>query len=141
MKHRCCAYLRRCWNDKEGGFAGAPGLKVHIASNYAAMLAIVNIGTEEAYKIIDVSKMRACLARLKNNMDLEYEPADPFNKWVYRSKAAKEVLKQTKTSEVIGTLPGSISIHHNGEMDIRGCYCTLVVADILNILDNNEELT
>jgi protein farnesyltransferase subunit beta len=26
-------------------------------------------------------------------------------------------------------------------MDIRGCYCTFVVADILNILDGNEELT
>ena len=26
MRSRCCAYLRRCWNDKEGGFAGAQGL-------------------------------------------------------------------------------------------------------------------
>lgn len=47
----------------------------------------------------------------------------------------------TKTSEVVGTLPGSISIHKNGEMDIRGVYCSLVVADILNILEGNEELT
>jgi prenyltransferase beta subunit len=54
MKKKCCAYLRRCWNEDEGGFAGAPGLQVHIASNYAAMLAIVNIGTEEAYSIVDV---------------------------------------------------------------------------------------
>ena len=42
---------------------------------------------------------------------------------------------------MIGTLPGSISIHENGEMDMRGVYCGLVVADILNILDDNEELT
>jgi len=83
MKRRCCAYLRRCWNDKEGGFAGAPGLKVHIASNYAAMLAIVNIGTEEAYKIVDPIKMRDCLNRLKNNMDIEYERPDPCNNWVF----------------------------------------------------------
>lgn len=26
-------------------------------------------------------------------------------------------------------------------MDIRGCYCSLVVADILNILDDNHEFT
>ena len=26
MRKRCCAYLRRCWNEEEGGFAGAPGL-------------------------------------------------------------------------------------------------------------------
>lgn len=69
MKKRCCSYLRRCYNEEEGGFAGAPGLQVHIASNYAAMLAIVNVGTEEAYMIVDPAKMRVCLNRLKNNMD------------------------------------------------------------------------
>jgi protein farnesyltransferase subunit beta len=26
-------------------------------------------------------------------------------------------------------------------MDIRGCYCSLVVADILNIIEGNEEFT
>ena len=111
MKKRCCAYLRRCWNEKEGGFAGAPGLKVHIASNYAAMLAIVNIGTEEAYKIVNVDKMKACFARLKNNMDLDYQLVDSQNNWVFQSKETKQVLIQTRTSDVIGTLPGSISIH------------------------------
>jgi protein farnesyltransferase subunit beta len=141
MKKRCCVYLRRCWNNEEGGFSGAPGLQVHVASNYAAMLAIVNIGTEEAYSIVDPVKMRACLIRLKNNMDREYAPKDPANHWVFENKATKETLRQTKTSEVIGTLPGSISIHKNGEMDIRGCYCSLVVADILNILDDNEDFT
>jgi len=44
-------------------------------------------------------------------------------------------------SEVLGTLPGSISIHKNGEMDIRGCYCSLVVAEILNLVEDNEDLT
>lgn len=141
MKKRCCAYLRSCWNNEEGGFSGAPGLQVHVASNYAAMLAIVNIGTEEAYSIVDPVKMRACLIRLKNNMDREYAQKDPTNHWVFENKATKETLRQKKTSEVIGTLPGSISIHKNGEMDIRGCYCSLVVADILNILDDNEDFT
>ena len=98
MRKKCCAYLRRCWNDEEGGFAGAPGLQVHIASNYAAMLAIVNIGTEEAYSIVDISKMKACLLRLKNNSDKEYSIHDPTNHWVFESKETKEVFKQTKTS-------------------------------------------
>ena len=44
-KSRCCTYLRRCHNDQEGGFSGAPGLDSHLASTYAAILAIVNIGT------------------------------------------------------------------------------------------------
>lgn len=43
------------------------------------------------------------------------------------------------THEVIGTLPGAVAIHYNGEMDMRGVYCALVVADILNIMD--EKLT
>jgi hypothetical protein len=42
---------------------------------------------------------------------------------------------------VKATLPGSIEIHHNGEMDMRGVYCSLVVADILNILEGNDEFT
>jgi prenyltransferase beta subunit len=104
------------------------------------MLAIVNIGTEEAYKIIDPNKMRACLNRLKNNMDINYNK-NSQNSWVFEHKKTKEVFTSTKTSEVVGTLPGSISIHKNGEMDIRGVYCSLVVADILNILEGNEELT
>ena len=32
-----------------------------------------------------------------------------------------------------------MAIHANGEMDMRGVYCALVVADILNIMD--EKLT
>ena len=44
----------------------------------------------------------------------------------------------SKTSEVVGTLPGSVAIHQNGEMDMRGVYCACVVADILGILDENE---
>jgi protein farnesyltransferase subunit beta len=31
-------------------------------------------------------------------------------------------------------LPGSVEIHENGEIDMRGVYCTVVIADILNIM-------
>ena len=72
-KSACCSYLRQCWNNDEGGFAGAPGHQTHVASSYAAMLAIVNIGTEEAYQIVDREKMRTYLTKVKNNLDQEYE--------------------------------------------------------------------
>ena len=49
--------------------------------------------------------------------------------------------KYSKTHEVVATLPGSVAIHMNGEMDMRGSYCALVVADICNLIDGNEELT
>lgn len=39
----------------------------HVASTYAAVMAIVNIGTDEAYEIIDVAKLRSYLISVKNN--------------------------------------------------------------------------
>lgn len=50
-------------------------------------------------------------------------------------------MNYTNTHEVVATMPGSVAIHMNGEMDMRGVYCSLVVADILNILEDNVELT
>lgn len=44
-------------------------------------------------------------------------------------------------SKYIGTIPGGTAIHDNGEMDIRGVYCSLVCADILGLLPDNAELT
>ena len=42
---------------------------------------------------------------------------------------------------MLGTLPGSLPIQNNGEMDMRGLYCGLVIADICNLIDGNEEFT
>ena len=42
---------------------------------------------------------------------------------------------------MLGTLPGAVPIEENGEMDMRGLYCTLVTADILGLIEDNEELT
>jgi protein farnesyltransferase subunit beta len=41
--------------------------------------------------------------------------------------------------DVLGTLPGAIAIHVNGEMDMRGVYCALVCADICDVMC--EDLT
>ena len=68
-KSRMCSYLRQCYNPKQGGFGGAPGIESHLASTYAAMLTIVNIGTKEAYDIVDREKMLDYLISLKNNTD------------------------------------------------------------------------
>ena len=50
-------------------------------------------------------------------------------------------MKYESPSTVLGTLPGSVAIHVNGEMDMRGVYCFMVVADILNLVEGNEDLT
>ena len=50
-----------------------PGVQSHVASTYAAMMAIINIGTKEAFDIVDRPKMKAYLNRIKNNLDLTHE--------------------------------------------------------------------
>jgi hypothetical protein len=102
-------------------------------------MAIINLGTPEAFSIINVEKMKNFLHSIKNNLDLNYDQAHPSNIWIQKDKNNGEVVTYKNTHEVIGTLPGAVAIHFNGEMDMRGVYCALVVADVLNIMD--EELT
>ena len=45
----------------------------HVASTYAAVMAIVNVGTQEAFEIIDVAKLKSYLASVKNNLDMTHE--------------------------------------------------------------------
>ena len=58
-----------------------------------------------------------------------------------RRKGEESDYKWEKADEYVATLPGAIAIHYNGEMDMRGSYCALVVADILNLIENNTEFT
>lgn len=105
-------------------------------------MAIVNIGTKEAYEIVDVERMRGFLLSIKNNLDMNFDQAHPNNSWIMRPKGQTTGdFKYTNTHEVVATLPGSVAIHVNGEMDMRGSYCCLVVADICNLIEGNEELT
>jgi len=39
------------------------------------MMAIVNIGTKEAYDIVDIPKMKQYLLSIKNNLDLDFDQA------------------------------------------------------------------
>lgn len=45
-------FLRHCQNPK-GGFGGGPGQYPHLAPTYAAVNALVIIGTKEAYDAIN----------------------------------------------------------------------------------------
>ena len=118
----------------EGGFRGSPHLMSHIASSYAAIMAVVNVGTEEAFDIVDVDAFRKYLLSVKNNGSENKE-----NYYAYKKE--NEWGDDDDPSKYVGTIPGSMAIHINGEMDIRGVYCSLVCADILGILEGNEELT
>ena len=103
-------------------------------------MAIVCLDCKEAYDIVDVQKMKQYLLNIKNNMNLQFDQ-DPKNLWRLQKKGTQEPHVWQNTHEYVATLPGSVAIHQNGEMDMRGSYCALVVADILNLIENNEEFT
>lgn len=110
----------------------------HVASTYAAIMAIVNVGTEEAYNLVDIQAMKKYLLSVKNN----YKQAeDATNFFAYVSKEDLNKIDECDPSRYVGTIPGAISIHVNGEMDIRGVYCSLVTADIIGVLEDYPEFT
>lgn len=113
-------YLKLCQHP-EGGFAGAPYMEAHVASTYSAICTIVNLECEEGYKIIDRTKMVKYLMKLKHNKDTEIFPPTECSK--------------SRTTSV-----GAFEIHLNGENDMRSTYCSLVVADILNLIKDNPKL-
>ncbi|KAF4692444.1 hypothetical protein FOZ63_031896 [Perkinsus olseni] len=47
-----CSFLSACQSPK-GGFAGGPGQLPHLACTYAAVAALVIVGTEEAYRVVN----------------------------------------------------------------------------------------
>ena len=89
-------FLKRC-QCKEGGFGGGPGQLPHLATTYAAVLALCEIGTKEAYDIID----RPALQRF--------------------------ILSLCQSD-------GSLIMHSDGEVDMRGVYCAAVPAFLTNIV-------
>ena len=67
MKERIISYIGQCHNPDEGGFRGAPYIKSHVASTYAAVMTIVNVAQEEGYELIDIPAMKRYLSSVKNN--------------------------------------------------------------------------
>ena len=82
--------------------------------------------------------MKKYLLSVKNNF--KSKPEDP-GFFSYMSDEEFTKIDQNDPSQYVGTIPGAMAIHYNGEMDIRGVYCSLVCADILGLLENNPEFT
>ena len=120
----------------EGGFRGYSYGIPHLASNYAAILAICLLGIKEAYDIINVEKMRNYLKSMKNNNTLK-EGGSSFSDFKGNFILEKEDVEKLNSYRT--SWPGAFQMHSCGESDLRATYCALIVADILNIIDN--ELT
>lgn len=62
-KSKIAQFLKKCRNP-DGGFGGGPGQYSHLASSYAAVNALVILGTEEAYNVIDRKNLYNLLLEL-----------------------------------------------------------------------------
>ncbi|XP_038072570.1 protein farnesyltransferase subunit beta-like [Patiria miniata] len=58
-------FLARCQHP-EGGFGGGPHQFAHLAPTYAAVLALMTVGTQEAYQVIDRPKLQSFLMRMRS---------------------------------------------------------------------------
>jgi protein farnesyltransferase subunit beta len=139
MKIKFVNYLKELQHP-EGGFSGYNYGHAHLVSNYAAVMAIINLDMKEAYEIIDREKMKNFLKRMKNNnfsnKTTSFSEIYDKNGNFLISKGEDNLLD--KCSDYKSNSPGSFQMHVNGESDLRATYCALTVAHVLNILD--EEL-
>ena len=120
------SYLKNLLNNT-GGFSGCTKGFTHIISNYAAILAIVCLDCKEAYDLIDRKLMYNIFMNMKKTS----------NDGLKDKKNSFLISKNLKMSEMHSNKPGTFQVHHNGESDLRSTYCVIVVAYILNILDDN----
>ncbi|RKP04312.1 hypothetical protein CXG81DRAFT_8477 [Caulochytrium protostelioides] len=95
VQQRAIETLRQCQSPL-GGFGGGPGQMPHTATTYAAVNALVIIGTPEAYALIDQPRLLGFLQSMK-------QPS------------------------------GAYRVHDGGEIDVRGVYCALAVAKLLDL--------
>ncbi|RZC40958.1 protein farnesyltransferase subunit beta [Asbolus verrucosus] len=63
--HKCYLLDFTKCQSPTGGFGGGPGHLPHLAATYAAVNALVTLGTEEAYNIIDREKLQQFLWGLR----------------------------------------------------------------------------
>lgn len=88
----------------DGGFGGGPDQLAHLAPTFAAISTLASILGEADPDVVKETWSRVKISKM-------YE-------WMIS-------LKQTD---------GSFVMHTNGEIDVRGTYCALVVASLLNFL-------
>ncbi|KAF3334870.1 Protein farnesyltransferase subunit beta [Carex littledalei] len=66
LESRVVDFLSRC-QDKEGGYAGGPGQMPHLATTYAAVNTLVNLGTQKALSSINREGIYKFLLEMKDS--------------------------------------------------------------------------
>uniref|UniRef100_A0A914VBD0 CAAX farnesyltransferase subunit beta n=1 Tax=Plectus sambesii TaxID=2011161 RepID=A0A914VBD0_9BILA len=64
MMDKIVMFLKTC-EGREGGYGGGPGQLPHLATTYAAVMALCTIGTENAYQSINRETLKGYLKAMK----------------------------------------------------------------------------
>jgi len=149
MKMKFVTYLKEL-KHPDGGFCGYSKGIPHIISNYAAVMAIIALGMEEGYELIDIPKMETFLLKMKNNNFIDNqskkenegkEIKDDKKSTTNVDKKGNFLIDYTNKDDITSyqsSYPGSFQVHQCGESDLRAGYCAIIVASVLGI--ENEDI-
>lgn len=104
----------------KGGYGGGPLQLAHLAPTYAAVNSLVIVGTPEAYRSIDRYLVVYFVLQ-----------ARPF---LTGGKKTHDRLRLYSWLVSLKDVSGGFKMHQDGEVDIRGTYCALAVASLLNLV-------
>lgn len=104
---------------RASGFGGGPAQDPHTAATYASVLALLVIGTPEAYAAIDRRGVYDFFMSIKDH-------PTPVPVPVPGTGTGAPMLRSRGGS-------GGFHVHPDGEMDVRGTYTVLAIATLLNI--------
>lgn len=127
-------FLKAC-QASSGGFGGGPLQLPHLATNYAAVAALVTIGGEDALNAVD----RPGMLNFVRRMCRKPEAGGGFS--VCEGKQALRMLLALPLVNLLEHCPhGNSLVMAGGEVDCRGCYTAVAVLHMLE-LDKTEAIT
>jgi len=145
-------FLEQCQNHHSGGFGGGPGQISHLATTYAAVAALVTIGTREALGIIDRRAMKKFLLSMKDPITGAFRMHDDGEvdiRGTYCAIAVASLLRLidhdlvTGVGEYVGacqTYEGGIAGEPGMEAHGGYSYCGLAALAILGIAQEHLDL-
>ncbi|KAJ7386804.1 hypothetical protein OS493_006833 [Desmophyllum pertusum] len=123
-------FLKRC-QDPLGGFSGGPQQIPHLAPTYAAVCALCILGTNEAYDVIDRSKLKSFLTSCRTS---EGAFRNASRCWF---EGTAEWIATCQTYE--GGFSGEPGLEAHGGYTFCG-YAALVLLGKHNVIDNKRLL-
>ena len=148
--HRVVSTLSRMARKETnvGGYGGGPQQLPHCAPTYAAVLALLTVGTEEAYESIDRGRVYRFFMSMKEKNGVFFFFLFFFffllSLSVSRLSLSLDVslclshllfsVSLSFLASFLSPTSGSFTMHEDGEVDTRAAYTVLCVASLLNIL-------